>query len=218
MSTLFYAVCGEGRGHATRVRSIVEELRGQHRVVIYTYGQAYGLLQGAYANTEVELRHIPGLGFAYNRLRRLDYMRTAVQALPYLAQLPDLVYRLRQEIERDAPDLLISDFEPALPRAAKRAGLPFISLDHQHLLATADTCSMALRLQRYAAWVTPVINTFYSGQRQTIVSSFHHLPLQPGMTDVTQIGVLLRPEIRFAEVEQRGISSPICAAIAARAS
>ena len=30
------------------------------------------------------------------------------------------------------PDLVITDFEPLLPRAARLEGVPYISIDHQH--------------------------------------------------------------------------------------
>ena len=35
MATIFYGLSGEGRGHATRARTIVEGLRKRHKVVVF---------------------------------------------------------------------------------------------------------------------------------------------------------------------------------------
>ena len=56
MATIFYSLSGEGRGHATRVRAVVEELRKRHRVVIYAPGHAYELLLPVYEGTDVDIR------------------------------------------------------------------------------------------------------------------------------------------------------------------
>jgi uncharacterized protein (TIGR00661 family) len=48
-----------------------------------------------------------------------------------------------------------------------------------------------------------IVNAFYSGQVETIVSSFYFPPLKHTSGRVTQIGVLLRPEILEASMENR---------------
>jgi uncharacterized protein (TIGR00661 family) len=134
MGKIFYSVSGEGRGHATRVRAVVEGLRNEHEVTIYAPAMAYDLLSQAYHDTEVEVRRIPGLCFHYTPKRKLDYVKTGWYGLKNLAEFPKLIQGLQDEIEREQPDLVITDFEPSLPRAARRAGVPFISLNHQHFL------------------------------------------------------------------------------------
>ena len=61
-------------------------------------------------------------------------LRTGISSLRYLVRLRELVQRLRRAIDREQPDLIVTDFDPALPRAALDAGVPFVSLDHQHFL------------------------------------------------------------------------------------
>lgn len=202
MGKIFYSVSGEGRGHATRLRAIVEDLRDDHDIVIYTPGLAGELLEPVYRDTEVEVRSIPGLHFHYNERNRLNYFKTGWYGIQYLAQYPDLNRRLREEMEKEEPDIVISDFEPALPRAARRMNIPFISLNHQHFLVTYDLSSLPPYLQRHAAFMSHVVQAYYSGQEETIVSSFYFPPLKPGFRNVTQIGVLLRPEVLAASPEQ----------------
>ena len=204
MAKIFYSMAGEGRGHATRVRAVVEELRPRHEIVLFAPGDAHDLLEPVYRDTEVEVRRIPCMRFAYSQ-KRLNPFATAWSGAGYVARLPWLVDELRRQIEREAPDLVISDFEPALPRAAKRAGVPFISFDHQHFLSCCDLSMLpwSLRL-RTSIWGL-VVSGYFSGQAATIVSGFFKAPLKPKWGGrATQVGVLLRPEILSADRASRG--------------
>lgn len=201
MATVFYGLSGEGRGHATRARSVIEELRGEHRIKVYTYGQAYELLEPLYRDTDVEVRAIPGLRFRYRDSGKLHYTASLLGAVPYLWSLPERVAALCAEMERDQPELVITDFEPIVPRAAARLGIPFISLDHQHFLLAYDLRSLPFRLRCYAQALAPWVRLYYSGQVRTIVSSFYFPPLNPRFPGATRIGVLLRPEIQSAAIE-----------------
>ncbi|MCY4404026.1 MAG: teichoic acid biosynthesis protein [Candidatus Poribacteria bacterium] len=206
MATIFYSLSGEGRGHATRVRAVVEQLRQQHRVVIYAPGHAYELLLPVYEGTEVNVRHIPGLAFHYKHCRltgsrKLDTFKTGMECLHYIAQYTELSRRLQDDIETESPDLVITDFEPALPRVARQVGIPFISLDHQHFLLVSDLRKLPVDLQRHAFFMAQVVRGYYHGQVQTVVSSFYFPPLKPNTQGVSQIGVLLRDEILQATPE-----------------
>ncbi len=198
MARIFYGVSGEGRGHAMRARAIVESLRNDHEIVIYAPEYAYELLAPVYRASEVEVRRIPGLSFHYDSRHRLAYWKIGWPCLRYFAELPHLIHRLEKDIDREQPNLVITDFEPALPRAARHAGVPFISLDHQHFLVTCDLRSLPSYLRPHTAYMTRVVRAYYSGQVETIVSSFYFPPLKPKYRDVKQVGVLLRPEILHA--------------------
>jgi uncharacterized protein (TIGR00661 family) len=201
MARIYYGVSGEGRGHATRVRTMVEALRPSDDIVVYAAGHAYDLLEPVYRHTEVAVRRIPGIGFRYTSCRRVQYRRTAAAAIHYVANMPRLVRTLIRDFERESPDLVITDFEPALPRAAERAGVPFISLDHQHFLVVTDLSDLPVDLRRHALFMGKVVRAFYTGQDRTIVSSFFSPPLKPSASNVSQVGVLLRPEILAARPE-----------------
>lgn len=204
MTKIFYSVSGEGRGHASRARALIEDLRHDVEVTVYAPEDAYEFLAPYYRDSEVEVRRIPGLRFHYSRSRRLDYVRTGLGNSGYLWNLPGLVGRLTEEVRAGRPDLVITDFEPSLPLAARRAGVPFLSLDHQHFLVTADLRSLPSDLRRYAAFMAPFVHASCRGQVHTIVSSFYFPDLRPGLRDVTQIGVLLRPEVLSATPHEGG--------------
>ncbi|NIM89942.1 MAG: teichoic acid biosynthesis protein [Candidatus Aminicenantes bacterium] len=202
MSKIFYTLSGEGRGHAARVRAVIEELRKNHEVTIYTSAYAYQLLTPVYRHTEVEVRYIPCLHFHYGTQKKLNYWKTGWHGLRFITHLPHLVHKLQEDIETEMPDLIITDYEPALPRAARRCGVPFISLNHQHFLLTYDLNSLPRHLKRHVGLMAMVVRSYYSGQAETIVSSFYFPPLKPECKNVTQIGVLLCPEIVQATTEQ----------------
>lgn len=204
MAKLFYSMSGEGRGHAARVRAMVEHLRESHELTLFAPGNAYPFLAPLYAGTGVRVEPLPGLLFEYERDGRLDYRRTLGSAARYLRRFPDLLGRLRARIEEENPDLVITDFEPALARAARRAGVPFVSLNHQHFLLTYDLRTLPRRLRWHTYYIRWVVRSYYSGQAETIVSSFYFPPLRRGCRNVTQIGVLLRPEFERLQSADEG--------------
>ncbi len=196
MATILYSLSGEGRGHCTRVRAVVERLRERHRVVLFAPGQAYEPLREAFARSEVPVHRLRGLRFRYGASGGLAPLGTAAGALAYIRKLNGTLAFLDAHLKRERPDLCITDFEPALPRAARRLGIPFVSLDHQHFLTVNDLSSLPSGL-RAAAWgMSLVVRAYYQGQAATVVSSFCAPPLRPGLRNVHQVGPLLRPELR----------------------
>lgn len=201
MAKILYGVAGEGRGHASRARAIIEQLRHAHRIVVFAPDDAFDLLAPLYAETDVRVVRIPGLRFAYRANRALSPWRTARGALAYLASLPSLVDRLERAIDEEQPDLVISDFEPSLPRAALRRGVPFVSLDHQHFLIVSDFSHLPRRLQVCAAFLGRIVDLFYSGQKATIVSSFCFPGVRAGIENAIEVGPMLRPGVLEAKRE-----------------
>jgi uncharacterized protein (TIGR00661 family) len=199
MAKILYSMAGEGRGHATRVRAMVEQLRGEHELVLFAPDDAYEFLAPRYPAgfPGVEVRRIPGLRFHYTR-GRLDLTRSLAQGLGYLWKLPALVRQLKATIRDERPDLVIADFEPALPRAARALGVPFVSLNHQHFLVACDLSSLPLALRAQARLLGAGVQAFHPGQAATIVSSFFAAPLLAAYRHVLQVGPLIRPEIRAA--------------------
>lgn len=205
MARIFYSMCGEGRGHAARVRAMVENLKHEHQLVLFAPDQAYEFLAPRYpaGTPNVEVRRIPGLRFHYAR-GRLDLFGTMFAGAHYWWRMPGLVRRLRRMIRREKPDLVISDFEPALPRAANKMNVPFISLNHQHFLVACDLSSLPSDLRSWAGMMSLAVRAHHRGQRRTIISSFFQTDLLPGMNRCVQVGPLLRPEVLAAKPRDEG--------------
>jgi len=194
MAKIFYSVAGEGRGHATRVHAMVQMLRKQHEIVLFASDNSYEFLEPLYQHSEVRLERIPGLIFQYSPDRKVDYLRTSHFTCQFIMGLPWLLNDIAQVFEEVGPDLVITDFEPAVPRAAWRFDIPVVSLDHQHYLVTSDFSELPRYLQNQALFMGWCVDAYYTTQVETIVSSFFTPPLKPGCENITQIGVLLREE------------------------
>lgn len=206
MATICFSMSGEGRGHATRVRALVERLRTEgHRLVLFAPGDAFDLLAPAYRGTPVRVVRIPGLRFAYAPDGHLDSIGTGLGAVRYAMRLPRLVSRLERYLHRLRPDLAVVDFEPALPRAARRAGVPYIAVNHQHFLV-ADRLTILPPGMRARAWLMGrVVRLYHRHEREVVISQFYFPPVKRRWRNrVTHAGVLLRPEIEAAQPTDEG--------------
>lgn len=195
MGNIFYGLAGEGRGHATRARAVVEALRLRHRVTLFTSDCALDMLAPLYEGTDVRVVSIPGLHFTYNRSGQVDLLGTVAGAARFRLKVDRFADALLPELERGRPDLVIADFEPILPRACRKLGVPFISFDHQHYLVVSDLSALPFGLRQQAALSAPFVRALYDWQQGTIVSSFYRPPLKAAYRDAIQVGVLLRPEV-----------------------
>lgn len=195
MAKIFFSMAGQGRGHATRVQALVERLQDDHEIALFAPADAHDLLAPSFRATRVRVERIPGLLFRHRPSGGLDFGRTLLHGARYVAGLRRLVRRLEETLRRECPDLVITDFEPALPRAAERSGIPYISVDHQHFLIAYDLSSLPAPLRRHAALMGLVVRAYYRRQQATIISSFYFPPLRRGHEDVVQVGVLLRKRV-----------------------
>ena len=197
MSKIAISLCGEGRGHATRICTLVEHLVDEHDILLYTSADALEFLQRRFpgAGSRVRIVGIPGIVFQYVG-GRLDLVRSIAAGLDYQArQIGPLVDRMIGELDGFGADLAITDFEPALPRAASRLGIPLVSVDHQHFLLAYDLDALPWTLQWNAWFMSHAVWMYVSEAADTVVSAFFRPPLRRGWEHVVQVGPLLRREI-----------------------
>ncbi len=195
MPLLYYSVMGEGRGHAARARAVVEHLRERHRVVLFSSHDALEFLAKEYTgDAEVEVREIPGLKFHYTA-SGIDNLKTIRLGLAFWASMRRHTRQLEQAILAERPALVMTDFEPLLPRAARRQGVPVLSLDHQHFLSTYDLSNLPRELRDWAWRMSWSIWAFGIRQERTVVSAFYKPPLKRGCEDVVQVGPLIRSAV-----------------------
>ncbi|MCA9241804.1 MAG: hypothetical protein KDA37_16455 [Planctomycetales bacterium] len=199
MSTIFYSVMGEGRGHAARARSMVERLRDRHRLVLYSSYDALEFLRAEYAHDpDIEVRETDGIKFHYSQ-GKLDLLKTITSGLAAWWNLRKTVDRLVGDFHRDKPDLVVCDFEPTVSRAAHRCGVPVLSLDHQHFMVAYDLGSLPSDLRWWAGAMSWSIWAFGIRQQTTVVSAFYKPPLAPRWRDAVQVGPLLRPAVKLRQ-------------------
>ena len=139
----------------------------------------------------------PGTEISLRR-GRIALWKSIVEGFRYKwSQLPPLVRLLSEELDRIDPDLLLTDFEPALPRAADAKARPYVSLTHQHFLVAFDFSILPTHLKIFA-WMTGLaVPLHYRTQSETIISSFFEAPLRKRwLGKATTVGPMIRPEVR----------------------
>lgn len=199
MARIAISLCGEGRGHASRIAALVERLPPGHDVRIYAAAEGFEFLARRFpAGGAVRITEIPGIVFQYTA-GRLDNLMSIAAGFHFQArQLGPLVDRLQADLLEFGADLAVTDFEPGLPRAAARLGIPLVSVDHQHFLRAYDLRSLPRMLQ-WRAWFIGLAVWLYDVRAtDTVISAFFRPPLKAGWERVVQVGPLLRPEILAA--------------------
>ena len=206
MARIAIGLCGEGRGHATRMATLVERLQGQHEIMMFSFAEGFAFLRQRFpaGASPVRIVEIPGIRFRYTR-ERIDLPRSIAAGLHYkYRQVWPLVDRLCPEMKKFGADLVVTDFEPALPRAGQRLGIPFVSVDHQHFLRSYDLSGLSLFLRTWAFFMGRVVSMYIKEPADTVVSSFFRPPLRKGWEHVVQTGPLLRSEILRAQPRDGG--------------
>jgi len=190
MARILYSCCGEGQGHSSRVFTITQALtRLGHEVKILASNKAYQVLQPRLP----AVLEIPGFTFVY-RNNRVELGASAWGNLPLLRRRGGIIRELTRLIEGWQPHLAITDFEPFLPRAAHRAGLRCIGLDHQGVIPYArPPLPLGQRIPAFAARLV----TQQTGYREAarLATSFFYPPLPPG-GNVQFFPPILREKVR----------------------
>ena len=193
---VLYGVAGEGMGHATRSRVVLDQLVGEHEVHIVTSGRAREYLAQHFPH----VHGIWGLTLAYDD-NVISRWQTVVQNLRgSISGWPRNVaeyYRLVEEFE---PDVVITDFEAFATLFAKRHRLPLISLDNIQIV---DRCAHdpALIESRDADfWLARrIISMKVPRAEHYLVTTFFYPPIRRRRT--TLVPPLLRSEILGAASE-----------------
>lgn len=189
-----WGVMGYGRGHATRVRSVLRGILEHHDVTIFAGGDAYPVL----APLAPTVR-IPTLGYAYGRDGDVSvagsFARNAAGVSDLLLGGHGLDSTVR-ELRARGIDLVISDSEAWTHRAAERLRLPRISFDHVGVIAWCKPhfpAELWLRGRR-DGWV---YRQLMGRPDRTLITSFY--PAEPLDAGTRVIGPVLREELQGAD-------------------
>jgi uncharacterized protein (TIGR00661 family) len=131
---ILYGVVGEGMGHATRSRVLLEELVKKHEVHIVVSGRARDYLAKHFEN----VHGIWGLTLAYedNAVRNWQTLLQNIKGA--LTGWPQNVRRYFELVDRFAPDVVVSDFESFSYLFGRNHRLPVISVDNMQIINRAE--------------------------------------------------------------------------------
>ncbi len=199
---VLYGVVGDGMGHATRSRVVVEHLLARgHDVRIVVSGHACAFLRDTFDGREsVEVIEIAGLRMVYdeNRVQRAATARTTLREAPSGLRRNAQVAR---EIARgDRPDVVVSDFDTFSYLVGRALRAPVVSIDNNHVI---DRCRHDVALRTGVAADHALARTVVAARLPRayhyLVSTFFFPPV--GRRRTTLVPPILRPEVLAARRE-----------------
>jgi len=164
VARILYGVQGDAGGHVSRSLTIARQLHG-HEVVFVGGGRVAQARRHGY-----DVVDVPMLANVYTN-NRLDLPATLMAGARALRDRARIFDRLTSLIRDFDPDLILTDYEPFLPQAARLAGRPSISINRQHFLTHCDyTVPSGAQLARLLAM--QALRRFHMSASQYFIVSF----------------------------------------------
>jgi uncharacterized protein (TIGR00661 family) len=195
---IVYGVVGEGMGHATRSRVVLEHLLARgHEVRVVVSGRACRFLTERFKDrANIEVHEIKGFHLRYEG----NTLEVGRSVLSNLGEAPgNLVHNIKvwRELVNDDFDaeLVVSDFESWAFFYGLNHFLPVISIDNMQIInrcSHPDEVTSDPEFQLAKAAVKAKLPHAY----HYIVTTFFHPPVRKART--TLVPPILRPEIRAA--------------------
>ena len=197
---LLYGVVGEGMGHATRSRVVIEHLLDAgHEVEVVVSGRAHGLLADAFARREgAGVRQIHGLNMIYadNEVKKRLTLASNLAGLN--EGLPQNIAQWFKTVQTFSPDAVISDFESWAWLYGKVQRLPVISIDNMQVINRCEHPDALLAPQRKAFLLSKaIVKAKLPGAAHYLVTTFFYPPVRKERT--TLVPPILRPEVLAAK-------------------
>lgn len=187
MANILYGVAGEGSGHSSRAKEVINHLLDKgHTVKIISYDRGYKNLSRYF-----EVEKIFGLKFVYkdNKVRSVE---TAFENLINAPEAVKSINRVSKIVDDFRPDLVFSDFEPISCLVANTKKVPLISIDNQHRITNTDI-EYPRKYEIDAITAKTVINMMIYNTKAVIVTSFFSTEVKDDKTFV--FSPILRKEV-----------------------
>ena len=171
---VFYCVCGEGMGHAIRTGVIVDKIKDQYDVYIFSSDRAYKYLSSKFDN----VYEIGGFNTVYinNKVNNLKTLSDALKKNPTNMKIGyENLYKKAAQLK---PDVIVTDFEIYATMVSKLRGIPLISLDNMHIITQARIDYPKHHLGEMLKAVG-VIKTYVVKPKVHILTSFFYPKIKP---------------------------------------
>ncbi len=131
MAKILFGLCSVGIGHVIRSKVLIDHLSKEHDIFIVASNLAYEYLKDQYGN---KVHNIEGfeLVFKQNVVLSVKTLLKNLRKVSY-KNYADLK-KVKEEIEKFNPQVVISDWETFSSFVANDLKLPLISIDNQHYL------------------------------------------------------------------------------------
>lgn len=198
MARILYGIAGEGMGHATRSKPIIEHLlKNKHEVVIITSRKPYEFLKNEFQN----VHNIHGMHISYKN-NRARHLRTLIENTIRLPKgLFFSIRKLAKIIREFKPDIAITDFEPFTSIISRFYKIPVISIDNMHILTN---CRHMIKKRHLRAFLTAklIISSLVVKADYYLITTFFYPKITKKSTFL--FPPVLRQEIREAKSTAKG--------------
>jgi uncharacterized protein (TIGR00661 family) len=195
---ILYGVNGEGMGHATRSRVVIDELLKRHDVRVVASGAAFRYL----SQTLPRVDEVFGPTFAITD-GEIQRFATVIQNLKAIRrELPHTVREWMARVHEWRPQVVITDFEPLAAIYARSSRAPLIAVDNINMIDRCRHDEEIVGAEREDFRIArAVTNRMVGGATEYIVTTFFEPPITRPRT--TLVPPIVRPEIESA-VSERG--------------
>jgi uncharacterized protein (TIGR00661 family) len=193
---ILYGVVGEGMGHATRSRVILEHLTQHHDVHIVVSGRAKDYLAKRFEN----VHNIWGFTINYEG-NSVSKWQTVLQNLKgAVAGWPQNIKKYFDIVDQFQPDVVISDFETFSYLFARNHFLPVISVDNMQIINRCKHDASLLAGHEDAYEMTrSIVKAKLPGSFHYLITTFFYPELRKERT--TLVPSILRPDILESKSE-----------------
>lgn len=195
---IFYGIAGEGCGHATRSRPLIQYLLQKHDVSVFAGGKA-----NTYLRRWFSVKTIASMRLKY-RSNHVATIRTAVYNLFRLPQYVISFLKVFMSMLLHNPDVVITDFEPWTAWSAVLLRIPLLSihlpghyLPPQPFIRNNASLPSAARFKgndlwdRFTLWLITSMTIPYANK--VVIPSFFRIPLKDQRAQYVQ--PIIRDEI-----------------------
>ncbi len=195
-----YGVMGEGRGHTVRALALGKLLNeAGHEIRFFTKGQSEELITASFGEDSVQLTATPRFGTIAGRVYN---SLTAIRGAVFWLGQPFRVRKTIREMGDWRPDVIISDFEPTMPRVANRLNIPCISFDSQHFTLACDLSMLPRLLRIRLSLLAGLAYIFNPRPSLIVVSKPFSLPTK--RSNMHLVGPMLRGTIEHSKWKPAG--------------
>ncbi len=194
---ILYGVVGEGMGHATRSRVVLDHLVKLHDVHVVASGRAHDYLKAKFAGVS----RIWGYTLAYED-NSVDIPRTLLQNLGgALTGLPTNVRQYFELAEEFKPELVVSDFESWSYFFGRRHHLPVLSIDNMQIINRCEHPPEVIAgYEKEFRLSQGIVKAKLPGAAHYLITTFFYPKVRKPRTTLKPS--LLRPEILAARPER----------------
>ncbi len=175
MAKILYGVHGTGHGHAVRALTIARHFAGLgHEFLFVSHGTGAAILRREFPVEDIPNPATPIRG------HKVALAATVYSNFTVRRRSRTYINQILKLMERFQPDVTMSDYEYFVPRAARLAGVPCLSVDHQHIITSCRHPVPWAHCLNYlaTAWA---VGTFFSRASDYLVISFFRPPTRPGV-------------------------------------